>query len=199
MIKHYVDVLECTGFFLARILNLARRIHFFVLCNEELNYKNYIEKCIGDKECSVCFKSHTGHFFQISYQNETILILFEVRLFPKLPSELMFAQSVLKKNTVGIVTVKGRVACITNEAISSRHDCVFKAYFCEFDSLIKLANCKAYTQYCPLHRDDTCLYQILYSSQKSRRISAYTKCHCKLCAKDEPASLKYVCKQVTRK
>jgi len=32
------------------ILNTAKRIHFFVLCNEELNYVDYIEKFIGDKE-----------------------------------------------------------------------------------------------------------------------------------------------------
>jgi len=49
--------------FVAGILNSARRIHFFVRCNEELNYENYIERGIGDKECSVCYKSHTGHYF----------------------------------------------------------------------------------------------------------------------------------------
>ena len=93
----------------------------------------------------------------------------------------------------GIVTVKGQVTCITNEVMSSKHDCVFKVYFCLFDSPIRLANCKAYKQYCPLHRDDTCFYQILHSSQKSRRMSAYTKCHYKLCVKDKPASLKSLC------
>ena len=35
---------------------------FFVLCNEEYNYEDYIEKCIGDKECSVSYKSDSGHF-----------------------------------------------------------------------------------------------------------------------------------------
>jgi len=63
--------------FVAGILNSARRTHFFVLGNEELNDENYIEKYIGDKECSVCYKSHTGHNFQISYQSETIIISFE--------------------------------------------------------------------------------------------------------------------------
>jgi len=160
--------------FVAGILNSARRVHFFVLCNEELKYVNYIEKCIDDKECSVCYMSHTGHYFQLSYQSETIFISFEARLFPKLPSEIIFAQGVLKKKiqlgclAYAIVGVKGRVTCITNEVISSWHDCVFKACFCEFDSPIRLANCKAYMQYCPLHQHDTCLYQILHSSQKSR-------------------------------
>jgi len=33
--------------FVAGILNSARRIHFFVLCSEELNDDNYIVKYIG--------------------------------------------------------------------------------------------------------------------------------------------------------
>jgi len=49
--------------FVAVILNSARPINFFVLCNEELKYENYIEKCTGDKECSGFYKSHTGLFF----------------------------------------------------------------------------------------------------------------------------------------
>jgi len=43
--------------FVAGILNRAKGIHFFVLCNEDFNYEDYIEKCIGGKECSVCYKS----------------------------------------------------------------------------------------------------------------------------------------------
>ena len=133
-------------------------------------------------------------FFEISYQVESIFIYFETRLFPKRPSELMFAQSLEKIQlgcvVYGIVTIKGRVTCITNEVKLSRHDCVFQAYFCESDSPVRLDICKAYMQYCPLHPDDNCLYQILHFSQKSRRMTAYTKCHCKLCVKDKPPSLK---------
>ena len=51
--------------FVAGIINSVKWIHYFVLCNEQLNYENYIEKCIGDKECSVCHKSHTGIYFQL--------------------------------------------------------------------------------------------------------------------------------------
>jgi len=83
--------------FVAGILSSARRIHYFVLYNEELNYDKYIEMCIGDKQCSVCYKSHAGHYFQLSYQSETIFISFQARLFLKLPTEIIFAQSVLKK------------------------------------------------------------------------------------------------------
>jgi len=109
----------------------------------------------------------------------------------------MFAQSVLKIQldclAYGRVTVKSRVAYITNEVLSSMHDCVFKAYLCEFDSQIKVANCKAYKRNCPLHPNDTCFYQILHSSQNSHRVYAYIKCHCKLCVKDKLPSLKSMC------
>jgi len=83
--------------FVAGILNSARRTNLFVLCNEELNYENYIVKCYGDNGFSVCYKSHIGYYFELSYQSETIFISFEVKLFPKLPSEIIFAQRVLKK------------------------------------------------------------------------------------------------------
>jgi len=110
--------------FVAGILNRAERIHFFVLCIENLNYEYCIEKFIGDKECSVSYKA--GHLFQISYHGEA----FQARIFPTRPSELMFAQSALKNKiqlgcpVYGIITVNGRVTCITNEVLSSRHNCV---------------------------------------------------------------------------
>jgi len=81
--------------FVAGILNRAKRIHFFVLCIEKLNYEYYIEKFIGDKGGSVPYNSEIGHLFEIPYHVEA----FQARIFPKLPSELMFTQSVLKKNS----------------------------------------------------------------------------------------------------
>jgi hypothetical protein len=48
--------------------------------------------------------------------------------FPKIPSELMLAQCLEKIQVgflaYGIVGVKGRVTCMTNEVLPSRHDCV---------------------------------------------------------------------------
>ena len=87
-----------------------------------------------------------------------MFISFEGRLFPKLPSKLIFSQTVLKKIQLaclacGIVAVKDRETCIDNEVMSSKQYCVFELYFCEFDSPIKLANCKVYTRYSPMHRD----------------------------------------------
>ena len=153
--------------------------------------------CSGDKECSVSYKSHTGYFL-LSFQGETICIWFQGCLFPKLRSELIFAQSVLRKIqlsclTYGIVTVEGRVKFITNEVKSSMHDCMHDVYFCDCVSPTVLAVCKVYMHYCPLHTDNTCPYHILYFSRKSFRLSACTKCHCKLCVKSRPASLKALC------
>ena len=67
--------------FVAGILNSARRMHLFVLRNEELNYGNYIEKCIGDKECSVCYKSHTGHFSKYHIKTKQFLFLLKQDYF----------------------------------------------------------------------------------------------------------------------
>jgi len=124
-------------------------------------------------------------FITISFIN---FVPLEAKLFSKLPSEIKFAHSVLKKIQLGrlaycTVTDKSGVSCITNDDMSSWRDCIFKAYFCGFHSPMKQANCKAYTHYCALHRDYTCLYQILHSSQKFDGMSAYTKCRCKLCVK----------------
>jgi len=81
----------------ADILNSVNEIHFYVLCSEKLNYADYIEKCIAGKEYSATYKTHTGNYFELSLSNETIALSFEERQFPKLPSELIFAQSVLKR------------------------------------------------------------------------------------------------------
>jgi len=81
--------------FVAGILNTTKRINFYVLCNENLNYEDYIKKCIGDKS-GVCYLSDTGRLFQISCQGESVFIYFKTRVFPKLPSKIMFNQSVLK-------------------------------------------------------------------------------------------------------
>ena len=131
-----------------------------MLCSEQLNYENYIENCIGDKECGVSYKSHTGNYFQLSFQSATIFISYEQRAFPKLPSELIFAQRVLKQIELGclayaIVTVKGRVTFMTNEVKSSRHNCVYDVNFCDYDSPAVLVDCKLYKLYCPLHPDNT--------------------------------------------
>jgi len=110
----------------AGILNYVKEIHFYVLCSEKLNYADYVEKCIAGKECTFkCptdynFKVVTERRFHLTFGGETVTISVEVRRFPKLPSELIFAQSVSKKIHLsslayGIVCINKRVTHITNE------------------------------------------------------------------------------------
>jgi len=58
----------------AGILNSVEEIHFYVLCRENLNYVDYIEKCIAGKSCSVTSKPHTGDYFQLSSRSEKIAL-----------------------------------------------------------------------------------------------------------------------------
>jgi len=136
----------------AGILNSVKEIHFYVLCSEKLNYEDYTEKSIAGKEHSVTFKPHRRDEFLLSYSGETIVLLFEARQFPKQPSELIFAQSLLEKICLsslafGIVRINKRVTYITNEVLTSRHDCVFERYSCDLELTKKLAGCKLYTRY----------------------------------------------------
>ena len=77
----------------------VEEIHFYVLCSEKLNYADYVEKCIDGKECIFKFPTDyyfnvvTEHRFQLTFGVETVTISFEARQFPKLQSELIFAQS----------------------------------------------------------------------------------------------------------
>ena len=124
---------------------------------------------------SVSYKPHTGDYFQPSSSGDTIAISFEARQFPKLPSELVFAESVLKKIQLpplayGIVTVDKRVTCITNEVITSRHDCVFERYTCDLELPKKVAGCTLYTLYFSLYRKKTCPFYILYYTKKFHRL-----------------------------
>ena len=97
--------------YVAGIPNSVEEIHFYVLCCEKLNYADYIEKCIAGKECTFKFptnydfKAVTEHRFQLTFGGETVKISIEARQFPKLPSELIFAQSVLKKSVFPWPTV----------------------------------------------------------------------------------------------
>jgi len=89
----------CFGFYPSFVVgnpNTARGIHFFVLCNEELNCENYIENVLV-KNSAMFVTSQMQELFQISFQGDTVFITIEARLYPNLPSEIIFAQSVLEK------------------------------------------------------------------------------------------------------
>ena len=70
MNKHNI-LCGCFGLyssFVAGILNSVKQIHFYVLCNEELDYADYTEKCIAGKNCCISYKSHTGDYFRLSFK-----------------------------------------------------------------------------------------------------------------------------------
>jgi len=90
----------------AGILNAAKKIHFYVLCHEQLNYEDYIKKCIASKDCCVSYKTHTGCYFKLSSGGKTIAISFETTtIHGQLPSSLTFAQGVLQ-NTLIIFSLR---------------------------------------------------------------------------------------------
>ena len=143
-----------------------KEIHFYVLCSEKLNYADYIDKCIACQEHSVTYKPHRLDEFRLSFSSETVTLSFEARQFPKMPPELIFAQSILRKICLsslafGIVCIKKRVTYITNEVLTSRHDCVFERYTCDLELPKKLASCKLYTRYCSMYRKTACPFYLL--------------------------------------
>jgi hypothetical protein len=134
-----------------------------VFCSDKLNYADYVEKCIAGKECTFKlptnydFKVVTEHRFQLTFVGETVTISIEARQFPKLSSELIVTQSVLNKIHLsslayGIVCINKRVTYITNEVLTSKHECVFERYTYNLDLTKKLAGCTLYKQYCSMYR-----------------------------------------------
>ena len=114
-----------------------------MLCSGKLNSTDYFEKCIACKEYSVSYKLHNRDEFRLSSSSETIALSFEAREFPKLPPELIFAQSLLNKICLsslafGIVCINKRVTYITNEILTSRHGCVSERYTCALELIKKV-------------------------------------------------------------
>jgi hypothetical protein len=66
--------------YVAGILNQVTEINFYVLCNEQLKYSDFIEKCISGRECTISFMSVPGNYCKLScYSGESIVISFETR------------------------------------------------------------------------------------------------------------------------
>jgi len=114
--------------------------------------------------------------FNLSYGGETVSVSFQTRLFPELPSELVFAESVLSSArlsslTYGIVSLDRQVTCITNEVLASQ------------------------TLRCSMYPKDPKPFWTLHCTKSSRHYSREKyQCRCRLCVKDKPPSLKSVCK-----
>ena len=141
----------------------------------------------------------TEHRFQLTFGHETVAISIEARQFPKLPSKLIFAQSVLKdiqlfSKAYGIVCINKRLTYITNEILTSKHDGVYERYTYDLHLPKRLAHCKLFTQRCSEHPswgDFTC--GALYCTKQSYRVLKEPQCHCKLFVKDGPTILKSQC------
>jgi hypothetical protein len=74
----------------------------------------------------------------------------------KLPSELAYAYSVQSKIRLsslpyGIVTVNNSVTYITNEVLTSGHNCVSDLFAYNLHAPKQLANYNLYTNYCSAH------------------------------------------------
>jgi len=116
-----------------------------------------------------------------------------------LPSELEFAQSVLRIMCLsslahGIVCINKRVTYITNEVLTSRHDCVFDLFDIDLQLSKRLTNCKLFTRSCSEH--PLCDYypgSTVYCIKQTHRVLKESLYPCKVCVKDGPASLKSLC------
>jgi hypothetical protein len=126
-------------------------------------------------------------------------ISFENRIVHEnLPSALVLAYGVLSKIRIsslayGIVCVNRRVTYITNEVLTSRHNCVSDLFAYDLHARKRLANCKLYTNHCSAHPSTKFPSEHCFVVKKSHSMFWHCQCHCKLCVKDGPASLKSLC------
>jgi len=63
------------------------------------------------------------------------------------------------------------VTYITNEVLTSKHDCMFERYTCDLELPKKLAGCTLYTRYCSMYRNETCPFYMVDCRKKSHRVS----------------------------
>ena len=177
-------------------LNSVEEIHFYVLCSSKrIHYDKCIEKCIAGYNCSVSYAKLSNCYFHLLSDGNKIGLSFTTRRISNLPSELIFAQSVLQNMRLsslvyGIVCINKRVTYITNQVLSSKHDCVYDFFDINLRLPKRLANCTAFTQSCsknPLHGIFS--YGTLYCTKSTHRKFKRAQCCCKLCIKDTPPSL----------
>jgi hypothetical protein len=107
--------------------------------------------------CAISFKSHKEVYFRLSHGGKTTAITFEARIIHgKHQSELIFAYDVLNKIRLsslayGTVSVHKCVTYVTNEVLTSRHDCVLERHTYDLDMPKVLVKCKLYIKYYSAH------------------------------------------------
>ena len=81
----------------------------------------------------------------------------------------------LSSETYGIVRINKRVTCITNEVLTSKHDCLFHLFTYELHLSQQLANCKVFAQSSLKHpRCDYYPTGTLYCTKRSHRVLKQT-------------------------
>ena len=185
--------------YVAGILNSVKEINFYVLCNKRrLRCASYLETCVAGKEW--IFKLTTDNYFVLTSGKKEVIIENHSRFFGgKLMSELIFAQSVLKNIKLsslayGVVCINKRLTYITNDTLTSRHECVFDLSAFNLNLSRHLANCKADISFCDENPEmDIFPAGVLFCTKRSHNRSRNNQCQCKLCVKTGPASLKSLC------
>ena len=129
--------------------------------------------------------------FQVTCRKEfcdNIWLSFEeILIYGRLPPGVMFAQSALRRMRLsslafGVVCTKKSLTYITNDVLTSRHECKFDMFALYLDRLRRLANCKLYTRFCSRHPlIDIFPTGILFCSKRSHNLSWKNECQCKLC------------------
>jgi hypothetical protein len=201
--------------YLAGILKHVEEINFYVLCNDELTYSEYIEKAISSEQCTIRVLGEK-YYFTLSSGGETVLLRFETRMMEgKFPSVLTFTYDLLRNLLLSsiayaVACVDSRIMFITNEMRTSRQDCLYgqrtayckwfkPIYYEDFDYLKKipkrLAGCKYFNSKNSLrHRYMTESYlHSLFCTRKVHQWWRLPGCVCNLCVKAGPASLKSQC------
>ena len=62
--------------YVAGILKHVVEINFYVLCNDELTYSEYIEKATSSEQCTICVSCEKD-YFTLSSGGETVLLIFK--------------------------------------------------------------------------------------------------------------------------
>jgi len=119
---------------------------------------------------------------------DRVLISFEAKLVHgRLQPGLIFAQSALRTMSLsslayGVVCIKKRLTYITNDMLTSRHECKYDMFALDLDRPRRLANCKLYTRFCSQHPlIDIFRTGILFCNKRSHNLSWKNECQFKLC------------------
>jgi hypothetical protein len=112
------------------------------------------------KNCIPCrdynFDLYGEKTFELTFGCGTVKIYFhESPIRGQAPPSLVFAQNALSEMHIsslayGIVCIKDRIAYVTNEVLTSKHECIFDDWATNLDIPRQLANCRLYGTLCSI-------------------------------------------------